>query len=74
MPVIESTTKPTSTPTSTNEATTSTSTNLPTTPLNEPKKRGRPKDTDEIKAPKKAALDEVKATKKAAEEIQKNQV
>ncbi len=64
---------------STNEATTSTneavaSTNIPTTLTTEPKKRGRPKDTDEVKASKKAALDEAKATKKAAKEYQKNKV
>ena len=39
------------------------STNIPTTLTDEPKKRGRPKDTDEAKA-----------TKKAAKEIQKNKV
>jgi hypothetical protein len=51
LPIIESTTSPTTIPTTTNEATTST--NIPTTLTNEPKKRGRPKDTDEVKASKK---------------------
>ena len=71
LPAIDSTTTPTTTstpttfiPTTTNDATTST--NIPTTLTTEPKKRGRPKDTDEVKASKKAALDEAKATKKAA--------
>ena len=62
---------------STNEAVASTNeavASIPTTLTNEPKKRGRPKDTDEVKASKKAALDEAKATKKAAKEIQKNKV